>query len=59
MFIAHISDLHFATKPIFGGRVDTADRAQCAVAALLRLSPRPAAVIVTGDLVEHGFAVRV
>lgn len=54
MLIAHISDLHFARESILGGRVDTASMAERAVAALLRLSPAPDAVIVTGDLTENG-----
>lgn len=54
MLIAQLSDLHFSLTPLFGGRVDTAHMARRAIDAVLRLEPSPDAVIITGDLTEHG-----
>jgi 3',5'-cyclic AMP phosphodiesterase CpdA len=55
MIIGHLSDLHVAApdQRLFGV-IDTRASTVDAVEQLLRLSPRPDAVIVTGDLTGHG-----
>ncbi len=55
MLLAQISDLHI--KPpgrLAYGKVDTAAFLRAAVASLLRLNPKPDAVLATGDLVDGG-----
>jgi 3',5'-cyclic AMP phosphodiesterase CpdA len=53
MLLCQITDLH-VTRPnaLACGRVDTARALRHAIAAIHRLSPRPDAVIATGDLVD-------
>jgi Icc protein len=53
--IAHLTDCHILDpgKCLFG-RVDTAARLAAVVAFLNALSPRPDAVVLTGDLVDGG-----
>jgi Icc protein len=55
MLIAQLSDTH-VTHPgtKISGRVDTAGNLAAAVAHLCDLDPRPDAVVLTGDLTEHG-----
>lgn len=55
MLIAQLSDLHIKAgrRPAYG-LVDTAGMLEDAVAALLRHDPLPDAVLITGDLVDHG-----
>jgi 3',5'-cyclic AMP phosphodiesterase CpdA len=53
VLVAQISDLHIVPAgTLYHGRVDTADLARAAVAAINRLTPRPDAVIVTGDVID-------
>jgi 3',5'-cyclic-AMP phosphodiesterase len=55
MLLAQISDLHVMPKgELAYGRVDTAGMLREAVAHLNRLDPRPDAVLITGDLADHG-----
>lgn len=55
MLIAQLSDLHVtANGSTLSGVVPTNTMAERAVAALLRLTPRPDLVIISGDLTEHG-----
>jgi Icc protein len=55
MLFAHISDLHVMPKGVLAyGRVDSARMLKSAVAHLNRLSPRPDAVLISGDLASHG-----
>ncbi|MCT8971570.1 phosphodiesterase [Microbaculum marinisediminis] len=55
MLIAQISDLHFRVRGVrLFGAVDTYGATQRAIDHLLALTPRPDAVIVTGDLVNDG-----
>jgi Icc protein len=55
MLIAQLSDLHVtANGGAVSGVVPTNTMAERAVAALLRLAPRPDLVIISGDLTEHG-----
>lgn len=56
MLIAQLSDFHFSRTPLLGGRVNTADMAARAIDAVLNLATPPDAVILTGDLAEHGSA---
>ena len=56
MIIAQITDTHIKPPGQFAYRVvDTATCLRAAVRALDRLVPAPAAVVVTGDLVDRGF----
>ncbi len=55
MIIAQITDTHIKPPGLFAYRVvDTATCLRAAVSALARLVPVPAAVVVTGDLVDRG-----
>jgi 3',5'-cyclic AMP phosphodiesterase CpdA len=55
MLLCQISDLHIkAERKLAYGRVDTAGMLERCVAAILRLSPAPDAVLITGDLVDRG-----
>jgi len=55
MLIVQMSDLHVTSDGRdVCGVVPTNTMAERAVAAILRLSPRPDLVIVSGDLTEHG-----
>lgn len=55
MLIAQMSDLHVTSDGRdVCGVVPTNTMAERAVTAILRLSPRPDLVIVSGDLTEHG-----
>jgi 3',5'-cyclic AMP phosphodiesterase CpdA len=55
MLLAQISDLHIVGPGMTAyRRVDTASYLARCVARLNALDPRPDAVIVTGDLVDHG-----
>ncbi|WP_027815036.1 phosphodiesterase [Paraburkholderia bannensis] len=57
MLLAQISDLHIKEPGALAyRRVDTAARLARTVARLNALSPRPDAVLVTGDLVDRGHA---
>jgi 3',5'-cyclic-AMP phosphodiesterase len=57
MLLAQISDLHIKEPGALAyRRVDTAARLARTVARLNALTPRPDAVIVTGDLVDRGHA---
>jgi 3',5'-cyclic AMP phosphodiesterase CpdA len=57
MLLAQITDLH-VTVPgkLLEDHYHTADRLERAVQHLLRLDPRPDAVVITGDLVDYGMA---
>jgi len=57
MLFAQLSDLH-VTPPgeRLEGVVDTPHHLRRAIAALLELSPRPVALLLTGDLTERGSA---
>ncbi|HCB04746.1 MAG TPA: metallophosphoesterase [Nocardioides sp.] len=46
--IAHVSDTHF------GGPPDARDRAERILAHLLEMDPRPDALVVSGDIADHG-----
>jgi 3',5'-cyclic AMP phosphodiesterase CpdA len=53
MLIAQISDLHLRPRGVAAYRVsETNMMAEKAIDALLALSPRPDAVIVTGDVAD-------
>jgi len=55
MLIAQITDLHYRVDGVrLFGAVDTHAATEAAIAHLLALSPRPDAVIVSGDLVNDG-----
>jgi 3',5'-cyclic AMP phosphodiesterase CpdA len=55
MLICHLSDLHIrAPGQLAYGRVDTAAHLQRCVAHIAGLTPRPDAVVVTGDLTDRG-----
>ena len=55
MLIAQLSDLHIAKgRAKLYGLVDTSVMLERAVAHLIALTPRPNAVVITGDLVESG-----
>jgi 3',5'-cyclic AMP phosphodiesterase CpdA len=55
MLLCQISDLHIkAERKLAYGRVDTAGMLERCVAAILRLTPAPDAVLITGDLVDRG-----
>lgn len=57
MLIAQLSDLHISKgRAKLYGLVDTSTMLEQAVAHLIALTPRPNAVVVTGDLVESGSA---
>lgn len=53
MLLAQLSDLHLCSKPL-QGTVYTGGFLKHAVASVLAFSPRPDAVVLTGDLVERG-----
>lgn len=53
MLLAQLSDLHLCAKPL-QGTVYTGGFLKKAVASVLAFSPRPDAVVLTGDLVERG-----
>ncbi|WP_326543199.1 phosphodiesterase [Pseudorhodoferax sp.] len=55
MLIAQLSDLHIRAdgRPAYG-IVDTAGMLAACVVQLQRLDPQPDAVLVTGDLADHG-----
>ena len=53
MLLAQMSDLHLCAKPLQGS-VYTGGFFKKAVASVLAFSPRPDAVVLTGDLVERG-----
>ena len=53
MLLAQMSDLHLCAKPL-QGTVYTGGFFKKAVASVLAFSPRPDAVVLTGDLVERG-----
>jgi Icc protein len=55
MLIAQLSDLHVTADgaPV-AGRVNTNALAERAIGALLRLTPRPDIVVISGDLAENG-----
>jgi len=53
MLLAQLSDLHLCAKPL-QGTVYTGGFLKKAVASVLAFSPRPDAVVLTGDLVESG-----
>jgi 3',5'-cyclic AMP phosphodiesterase CpdA len=48
--IAHVSDTHF------GGPPDATARAERVLAHLLAMDPRPDALVVSGDIADHGLA---
>ena len=53
MLIAQITDTHLKTGgKLAYGKVDTATALSNSVAHLNALTPRPAAVIITGDLAD-------
>lgn len=55
MLLAQLSDLHIkAGRRKAYGVVDTAAMLEAAVAHLLALDPPPDAVLITGDLADHG-----
>ena len=55
MLIAQISDLHVTCDGRHVcGLVPTNTMTERAVASILRLSPRPDLVVISGDLTEHG-----
>jgi len=55
MLICHLSDLHVrAPGQLAYRRVDTAAYAERCVAHIERLTPRPDAIVVTGDLTDRG-----
>lgn len=55
MLFCQISDLHIkAGRKHAYGIVDTAGMLEACVAAVLRLTPAPDAVLITGDLVDRG-----
>jgi Icc protein len=55
MLLAQISDLHVMPPgQLAYQRVDTAAMARAAVDHILRLRPAPDAILVTGDLANHG-----
>lgn len=55
VLIAQLSDLHVREPGRLAyGRLDTAPYLRAAVASILRLKQRPAAVVVTGDLTDFG-----
>ncbi len=57
MLLAQISDLHIKRPGALAyRRVDTAAALSHCIARLNALAPRPDAVVVTGDLVDHGSA---
>lgn len=57
MILAQISDLHIAPPGVkLSGVVDTADYLQKALRQIGRLKPVPDALLITGDLVDHGRA---
>ncbi|GAP36526.1 phosphodiesterase [Piscinibacter sakaiensis] len=55
LLLAQLSDPHLGLSPAaFGGQLDTTEALQRAVAHVAALDPRPDAVLLTGDLAEHG-----
>mgnify|MGYP000918076252 CR=1 FL=1 len=57
MLIAHLSDPHVKLPGRLAyGRVDTAAMLEACVADLLRLTPAPDLVVITGDLTDQGQA---
>jgi 3',5'-cyclic-AMP phosphodiesterase len=57
MLIAHISDLHVCLPgTLYQGLVDSNAMLANAVAAIGRLESRPDAVIISGDITEHGLS---
>jgi Icc protein len=55
MLIAQLSDMHLRPEgQLLYDRIDTAGYLERAVAHVLALDPRPAVVLMTGDLVEAG-----
>jgi 3',5'-cyclic AMP phosphodiesterase CpdA len=57
MLIVQLSDLHVrAPGQLAYGRVDTATHLRRCVAHIAALTPRPDAIVVTGDLVDRGAA---
>ena len=48
--IAHVSDTHF------GGPPDARARAERVLAHLIAMDPWPDALVVSGDVADHGFA---
>jgi len=55
MLLAQISDLHIKQPGALAyRRVDTAASLARTIARLNALTPRPDAVLMTGDLVDHG-----
>lgn len=53
MLFAHVSDTHITTDPL---GVDAAQRARDAMMRVQAMSPRPAFVVISGDLVDQGSA---
>jgi 3',5'-cyclic AMP phosphodiesterase CpdA len=57
VILAQISDLHIGLPGVkLSGVVDTADYLRKAVRQIGRLAPTPDALLITGDLVDHGHA---
>ncbi len=57
MILCQISDLHIKRKGALAyGRVDTAGALRRCLDRIVRLRPRPDAIVVTGDLVDLGSA---
>lgn len=55
MLIAHITDCHVVERgELVSGRIDTAAALRRAIDHVLTMTPRPDAVIATGDLVNDG-----
>lgn len=51
MLIAHLSDPHLRTAVLAG---HSAQRLHAALGRVLGIEPRPDAIVITGDLIEHG-----
>ena len=51
MLIAHLSDPHLRTDVLAG---EPAQRLHAALGRVLGIEPRPDAIVITGDLAEHG-----
>lgn len=51
MLIAHLSDPHLRVGVLAG---ESAQRLHAALGRVLGIEPRPDAIVITGDLIEHG-----
>lgn len=57
MLIAQLTDCHVRlADDLLNAEIDTGLMLEQAIEALLRLSPRPDVVLLTGDLTDHGLA---